>query len=214
MAVMPRRGPTRWPIRHGQPEQGDGAGVSDAELLDRIVADDRGALEELFRRYGGVCYGLAARIIGDEGLAQDVVQEVFLACWRGAGFDPNRGNVGTWLKAITHHKAVDMVRREERLRSRRAPESALRDLVDLTGATDESAWQLLRGAEVRKALQALPAEQREVLLLAYYGGYSQREISALSGVPLGTVKTRTLLGMRRLRKALGPTVSDQDEDRR
>lgn len=204
--------PTRGPIRRQARSSNDVE--SDTDLLDRVQAGDRKALEHLFRRYGGACYGLASRILGDETLAHDVVQEVFIACWRGSGFDAKRGSVGGWLKAVTHHKAVDMVRHEERLRARRAPESALRDLIDLTGAPDEGAWQLLRGAAVRKALQALPVEQREVLLLAYYGGYSQREISSLTGVPLGTVKTRTLLGMRRLRVALGPSLTDDNEDRR
>ena len=115
------------------------------------------------------------------------------------------------MLAITHHKAVDLVRREERLRSRRASEEALADIADASGAPDEAAWALLRGAAVRGALRDLPTEQREVLLLAYYGGYSQREISTITGVALGTVKTRTLAGMRRLRTALAPDVTDPGE---
>jgi RNA polymerase sigma-70 factor (ECF subfamily) len=184
--------------------------ISDAGLLERIDARDDEALATLYERYGGPCFGLARRILGDESLAQDVVQEVFLACWKGAGYNPTRGAVSSWLLSITHHKAVDMVRREERLRSRRAPEDALQLLADSGMSTAEGAWQLLRKDAVRAALHELPSDQREVLLLAYFGGYSQREISALIGIPLGTVKTRTLAAMRKLRTALASSVNDDN----
>lgn len=185
--------------------------VSDAELLERIDAHDDAALEQLYARYGGPCYGLARRILGDEVLAQDVVQDVFLACWKGAGYNPTRGAVSSWLLSITHHKAVDMVRREERLRARRAPEEAMQLLPDLGLSPEDGAFQLLRKDAVRAALHKLPSTQREVLMLAYFGGYSQREISAMIGVPLGTVKTRTLAAMRRLRAALASSVDTDDE---
>lgn len=185
--------------------------VSDAELLERISARDAEALETLVARYGGPCFGLARRILVDEILAQDVVQEVFLACWKGAGYTPTRGTVSSWLLSITHHKAVDMVRREERLRARRAPEEALQLLPDMGLSPDDGAWQLVRKDAVRAALHQLPSEQREVLMLAYFGGYSQREISTLIGIPLGTVKTRTLAAMRRLRSALASSVTVDDE---
>jgi RNA polymerase sigma-70 factor (ECF subfamily) len=184
--------------------------VTDVEILERLAARDEAALELLFERYGGPCFGLARRIIGDEALAQDVVQEVFLACWNGAGYDPTRGAVRSWLMSVTHHKAVDLVRREERRRARRAPEDALRLLAATTDSPEEGAWQLLRKDAVRAALHELPSDQREVLLLAYFGGYSQREISALIGIPLGTVKTRTLAAMRRLRAALATSVQADD----
>ena len=184
---------------------------SDGELMRRINAQDAPALEALVERYGGPCYGLARRILGDETLAQDVVQEVFLACWKGTGYDATRGAVSSWLLSVTHHKAVDLVRREERLRARRVPEDALQLLPDLGLSPEEGAMQLLRKDAVRAALHELPSEQREVLMLAYFGGYSQREISALIGIPLGTVKTRTLAAMRRLRAALASSI-DVDSD--
>jgi RNA polymerase sigma factor (sigma-70 family) len=195
-----------------------GAGLSDrpsdATILDRVGRGDSAALEELFVRYGGACYGLARRILRDDSLAQDVVQETFLACWRDGRYDQTRGTVASWLLSITHHKAVDAVRKEERLRSRRASEEALADLADASGSPEDQAWGLLRGAAVRGALRDLPTEQREVLLLAYYGGYSQREIATITGVPLGTVKTRTLAGMRRLRTALAPDVEVPEDEGR
>src|SRR5437763_10935323 len=88
--------------------------VSDAELLQRIANQDASAFELLFARYGAACYSLARRIIRDETLAQEVVQEVFLACWRGSGYQSTQGQVRSWLLSLTHHKAVDCVRREER----------------------------------------------------------------------------------------------------
>jgi RNA polymerase sigma-70 factor (ECF subfamily) len=184
----------------------------DAATIRRVAAGDDIALEELYQRYGGACYGLARRILRDESLAQDVVQEVFLTTWRGGGYDSTRGSVASWLLAVTHHKAVDLVRKEERLRTRRASEEALEDLAEADGSAEDQAWSLLKAAAVRGALRDLPVDQREVLLLAYYGGYSQREISAITGVPLGTVKSRTLGAMRRLRGALDGQVREQRGD--
>ena len=183
----------------------------DAAAIRRVEAGDSRALEELYQRYGSACYSLARRILRDEVLAQDVVQEVFLTCWRGAGYDASRGAVPSWLLAVTHHKAVDLVRKEERLRARRASEEALEDLAQASGSAEDQAWSLLQAAAVRGALRDLPTEQREVLMLAYYGGYSQREISAITGVPLGTVKSRTLGAMRRLRTVLGPRVTEKGD---
>jgi RNA polymerase sigma-70 factor (ECF subfamily) len=184
----------------------------DVATIRQVESGDSQALEELYHRYGSACYSLARRILRDETLAQDVVQEVFLVCWRGAGYDPSRGGVASWLLSITHHKAVDLVRKEERLRTRRAGEEALEDLAQASGSAEDEAWSMLQAAAVRGALRDLPVEQREVLLLAYYGGYSQREVSAITGVPLGTVKSRTLGAMRRLRAVLGPRVTEQRGD--
>jgi RNA polymerase sigma-70 factor (ECF subfamily) len=202
----------------GGPEQGALAGpgmlvrARDVAAARKAAGGDGGALEELYQRYGAACYGLARRILRDDVLAQDVVQEVFLTCWRGGGYDPSRGGVASWLLSITHHKAVDLVRKEERLRARRASEETLEDLAQASGSAEDQAWSMLQAAAVRGALRDLPSEQREVLLLAYYGGYSQREISAITGVALGTVKSRTLGAMRRLRAELGPRVVEQRED--
>ncbi len=178
----------------------------DESAIKRVAGGDSRALEELYERYGAPCYSLARRIVRDPALAQDVVQEVFLTCWRSGGYDATRGSVASWLLAITHNKAVDLVRKEERLRSRRVGEEALDDLAAAAGSTEEQAWSLVQAAAVRGALRDLPTEQREVLLLAYYGGYSQREISTITGVPLGTVKSRTLGAIKRLREVLGSQV--------
>lgn len=171
----------------------------DAALAALVGEGDGAALSTLYARYGRVAYALSRRILGDDGLAQDVVQEVFLTVWRDAArYDATRGSFSTWLLTLTHHKSVDSVRREENLR-RRAPAEVL-DLT--TPEPDEEVWTALRRDRVRTALAALPDPQREALGLAYFGGYTQQEIARLTDTPLGTVKTRMLLGMRRLRDAL------------
>jgi RNA polymerase sigma-70 factor (ECF subfamily) len=176
--------------------------LDDAALMERVNTGDEAAIEALYARYGGSCFGLARRILDDAQLAEDVVQQVFLALWKGTGYDPKRGAVSTWLMSMTHHKAVDSLRRESTRRKRLAGEQALMELQALGPGPEDEAWLRLRAERTRDALRLLPSEQREVLLLAYYGGYTQREIADLTGLPLGTVKSRTLAAMRRLREHL------------
>jgi RNA polymerase sigma factor (sigma-70 family) len=132
-----------------------------------------------------------------------VVQEVFLSLWRDARrFDAGRGTVATYLLSMTHHRAVDVVRREENLRRWRTSDEGLELEPDPKARVEEEVVTTERRAEVRAALSVLPPAQREALLLAYFGGYTQREVAALMGVPLGTVKTRMAAGMRKMKEAL------------
>ena len=136
-------------------------------------------------------------------MAQDVVQEVFLSLWRDARrFDAGRGTVATYLLSMTHHRAVDVVRREENLRRRRTSDEVLEFHPDPAPGVEDQVEASARRAEVRAALKDLPEAQRQALLLAYFGGYTQREVAALMGVPLGTVKTRMAAGMRKMKEAL------------
>ena len=178
-------------------------GMDDRALIARVTEGDGGALEALYARYGRACYGLARRILVDDQLAQDAVQEVFLTVWRDASrFDASRGGFSTWLLSMTHHKAVDSVRREENLRKRRTTADALEFRESDAPRVDDAVWSLLRRERVREVLQTLPEPQREALTLAYFGGYTQREIAGLTDTPLGTVKTRMLAGMRRMKDSL------------
>ena len=189
----------------GDPGPGAGTydGLDDRALVARVTEGDGGALEALYARYGRACYGLARRILVDEQLAQDAVQEVFLAVWRDASkFDASRGGFSTWLLTMTHHKSVDSVRREENLRKRRTTEDALEHHESDAPQVDDAVWSLLRRERVREVLATLPDPQREALTLAYFGGYTQREIAGLTDTPLGTVKTRMLAGMRRMKESL------------
>jgi RNA polymerase sigma-70 factor (ECF subfamily) len=182
------------------------AALEDAALLARVGEGDEAAIEVLYQRYGGACFALARRILDDAQLAEDVVQQVFLALWKGSGYNPARGAVSTWLLSITHHKAVDSLRREGGRRKRLASDQALLELAATGPGPEDEAWAQMRATRTRDALRLLAAEQREVLLLAYYGGYTQREIADLTGLPLGTVKSRTLTAMRRLREHLSGII--------
>ena len=178
-------------------------GLRDGQLVELVAQKDAGALEALYDRYGRPAYSLARRILTEETLAQDVVQEVFLSLWRDARrFDAGRGTVATYLLSMTHHRAVDVVRREENLRRWRTSDEGLEFEPDPKARVEEEVVTTERRAEVRAALSVLPPAQREALLLAYFGGYTQREVAALMGVPLGTVKTRMAAGMRKMKEAL------------
>jgi RNA polymerase sigma-70 factor (ECF subfamily) len=179
-------------------------GLRDDQLVGLVAEKDADALEALYDRYGRAAYSLARRILTDGTLAQDVVQEVFLSLWRDARrFDAGRGTVATYLLSMTHHRAVDAVRREENLRRWRTSDEALELEPDpKANSVEDEVESAERRAEVRAALAVLPPAQREALLLAYFGGYTQREVAALVGVPLGTVKTRMAAGMRKLKEAL------------
>jgi RNA polymerase sigma-70 factor (ECF subfamily) len=185
----------------------------DAELLRRIAAGDAAAVDDLYDRFRRPAFALARRILADDTLAEEVLQDVFLEVWRHPGaFDGRRGTFASWLMAMVHHKAVDAVRREESQRRRltRAEEDlALRAPLS-TYDVEEEAWSRSVGERVRAALGDLPEPQREALTLAFYGGYTQREVAALTGAPLGTVKTRMLAGMRRLKEGLGGPPRDAD----
>jgi RNA polymerase sigma factor (sigma-70 family) len=189
--------------------------LSDVALVRLVAEGDPRALEQLYDRYGRSAYALARRITGVGTFAEEVVQEVFFALWRDpAKYDPARGGFASWLLAAVHHKSVDAVRREQTLRNRRARAAEEAEwfttAVADAPAVEDEVWVGLRGERVRTALRELPASQREALTLAYFGGYTQREIATLTDTPLGTVKTRMLAGMRRLRDLLdGATDSSE-----
>ena len=192
-----------------------GSDPADVQIIQRIVAGDQRALGELYDRWCKQAFSLARRVCADEGLAEDVVQEVFIAFWREpARFDPARGAFGSWLLTLVHHKAVDAVRRESAIRRRTVP--AAEDGEEWSVAPGPGADQAALGAvvagQVRDALGRLPNEQREALALAYYGGYTQREVATLTGVPLGTVKSRMFTGVQRLRSVLGPLLGEVASD--
>ena len=187
-------------------------GLRDGQLVELVAQQDAGALEALYDRYGRAAYSLARRILTEETLAQDVVQEVFLSLWRNARrFDAGRGTVATYLLSMTHHRAVDVVRREENLRRWRTSDEGLELAPDPKARVEDEVEASERRAEVRAALKDLPDPQRQALLLAYFGGYTQREVAALVGVPLGTVKTRMAAGMRKMKEALSDAGREEQQ---
>jgi RNA polymerase sigma-70 factor (ECF subfamily) len=181
--------------------------VEDLELHRRVAAGDRAAFDHLYQRYGPAAYGLALRITAQENLAQEVVQDAFLALWRAPeAFDPARGAFRSFFLSLVHHRAVDAVRREERLRRRTERASNLEPVRGEDVAEDvvEAAYLGVRRKEVRAALEVLPPEQRQVIELAYFGGHTQTAIAEILRIPVGTVKTRTLAAMRKMRRVMSP----------
>ena len=176
----------------------DLAHLSDEALVALVARSDEVALGELYDRFGRVAYGLARRILRDDSLAEDAVQEGFLAAWRSASrFVPERAKASTWLLTLVHRRAVDLVRREERRRT-----EPLEEAAEAGGATDEAVWLRYERERVQNALSRLPDQQREALELAYYGGFTQSELADRLGQPLGTIKSRMFSGLSRLRELL------------
>jgi RNA polymerase sigma factor (sigma-70 family) len=191
------------PLRASRTQARELAHLSEEALLALIARDDELALSELYRRLSRVAYGLAFRILRDDALAQDAVQEAFLGAWRAAGrFTAERAKPSTWLLTLVHRRAVDLVRREQRRRT-----EPLQPEMEQVGAeaADEAELATQRQT-IRDALRQLPAEQREAIELAYYGGYTQSELAERLGEPLGTIKSRMFTGLARLREALGEDV--------
>jgi RNA polymerase sigma factor (sigma-70 family) len=177
----------------------DVAQLSDEALLEAVAGSDEAALGELYDRFGRVAYGLALRILRDATLAEDAVQEAFLQVWRGAtGYRPERAKASTWVLTFVHRRAVDLVRREERRRGE--PEGALPEPAG-PGA-DEAVVARSRREIVQDALSRLPADQREAIELAYFGGLTQAELAERLSQPLGTIKSRMFTGLSRLRVLL------------
>lgn len=178
----------------------DLAHLSDEALVALVSRSEEPALAELYDRIGGTAYGLAYRVLRDEGLAQDAVQDAFLGLWRSAGsFIPERAKASTWILTLVHRRAVDLVRREQRRRAEpleSAPEPS-------EGSAEEAAWLRLDRERVQTALAELPDRQREAIELAYYGGYTQSQLAERLGEPLGTIKSRMFSGLTRLRELLG-----------
>ena len=175
------------------------AHLSDEALVALVARSDESALAELYDRIGGTAYGLAYRVLRDEALAEDAVQEAFLGLWRSAGsFIPERAKASTWILTLVHRRAVDLVRREQRRRT-----EPLEDAPEPSdGSAEEAAWLRLDRERVQAALAQLPDQQRETIELAYYGGYTQSELADRLGQPLGTIKSRMFAGLARLRELL------------
>jgi RNA polymerase sigma-70 factor, ECF subfamily len=181
----------------------------DDRMLDLLARAEPEGVEMLYDRYAGLAYTLAFRVLNDAGTAEDVVQEAFLSIWRRAStYRSDRGSLRTWVCSIVHHRALDRLRgRSGRARGDVALDHASGEATSVSDTWDRVAVELER-QEVRAALVDLTVEQRETIELAYFGGYSQTEISDLMKVPLGTVKGRTRLALRKLRGILEYRVAE------
>jgi RNA polymerase sigma factor (sigma-70 family) len=181
---------------------------SDRVLATRLVAGEPEALAETYRRYVGLVFGVCQRVLRDERLAEDVTQEVFVYLWRCPDrFDASRGSLRSWLGVLAHHRSVDRVRAESRQARRELQIEASALVVNDIDYDVSATWLANR---VRGALEQLPADQKEAVVLAYFGDRSYRQVAVELGIPEGTVKSRVRLALRRLSTLLSPDFSDQD----
>jgi RNA polymerase sigma-70 factor (ECF subfamily) len=180
----------------------------DDRALGRALARcEIGALETLYDRYAALAFALAYRMLGDRESAEDIVQESFLNVWRHADrYDDQRSSVQSWLLSIVRHRCIDKLRSQ----SARPQVTRSDDALDLPAASDvwSDVAQRLTHDDIRAALQRLPAEQREAIELAYFGGYTHIEIAERMGIPLGTVKGRLRMGLQKLRQLLAEMEPD------
>lgn len=180
---------------------------SDIALIERIALRESPALKALYGRYGRKAFGLAYRITGEASGAEEIVQDAFETVWnKGAGFDASKGaNVCGWLMTIVHHRAIDYRRRELDRPPRHLPIDTMDNVLSTPDVWSDVSATLL-GEEVRTALNLLPDDQRRTIELAYFDGLSHGEIASQENQPLGTVKGRLRLGLRKLSGTLAPPV--------
>jgi RNA polymerase sigma-70 factor (ECF subfamily) len=179
--------------------------LTDEQCMTRLSGPEvEAALSALYDRYSRTVYGVGFKILGNRSLAEELVQDVFLKVWRSAGtFDPSQGSFSTWLYRVTRSAAIDLYRKRAS-RVRQVPDGAphIAAAKDSSAGPQEIVDESWLSWRVSRALEVLDAPHREVIELAYFGGLSQREVSERTGVPLGTVKTRTASAFRRLRREL------------
>ncbi|MFJ4046554.1 ECF RNA polymerase sigma factor SigK [Microbacterium sp. NPDC089987] len=178
-----------------------------ADLLIRVADGDQRAFAELYDLLSSRVFALILKVVVNRSQSEEVLQEVFLEIWQSASrFAPNRGQGRSWIFTIAHRRAVDRVRSSQSSTDRDM-RVGVRDLGGERDVVQEAVESKLEGERVVAALAALPEAQQEALILAYYGGYSQSEIAALTGVALGTIKTRMRDGLTRLRGEMGVSAA-------
>lgn len=174
--------------------------LADEDLMSLTGDGDAGAFAGLYDRHGRAAYSLAYRMMGERQAAEDLVQEAFLQAWRAAGsYRAERGSVRTWVLSIVHHRGIDQLRSSA---SRRRTQDRFEASASVSQPSEafSEAWRNSQRVQVREALQELPPEQLRVLELAYFSGYTHREIAELLDLPLGTVKGRMKLGLKKIRE--------------
>src|SRR3954471_7280131 len=177
--------------------------LADEDLMHLVARNDPRAFECLYERHSGAAFSLAYRMVGTRGVAEDVVQEAFLTLWRsGARYERARGSVRTWMLGIVHHRAIDALRRHSVHDKRRSSDEGIEERFEARERTDIEAARRDEAHTVRRAMDTLPAEQCQVIELAYFGGFSHSEIAELLGTPIGTIKGRMRLGLSKMRNAL------------
>jgi RNA polymerase sigma-70 factor, ECF subfamily len=189
--------------RTGRSGRGESSGASDPDLVGAIADGDERALAEVHQRYAGAVWAVAQRVCGDRAAAEDVCQTVFVDLWsRPERFDPERGKLRSWLVAQAHARAVDVVRSETARQRRQQRVARLAPTPPPSGDVEAASLLASLADHVRRALDRLTADDRDAIVLAYFGGHSYRETAALLGAPEGTVKSRIRRGLESLRHVL------------
>jgi RNA polymerase sigma-70 factor (ECF subfamily) len=196
VVIVPSLRRTRSPVEADVP-------VTPDQLMQRVARGDTAAFEAFYDQLANVVFGVIARVLRDPAQSEEVAQEVFVEAWRTATrFDPDKGSVSTWILTMAHRRAIDRVRSAQAAHDREE-KVALRDHVPAFDEVAEQVESRLEQQQVRRCLGDLTDLQRESVTLAYYGGYTYREVGELLDVPLGTVKTRLRDGLIRLRDCMG-----------
>ena len=183
------------------------AGHAERLMAQRLCGGDESALGEIYDQFSSFVFGLALRVIGDRGAAEDVAQDVFVSLWeQPERFDPARGSMRAFLGTVTHRRSVDLIRREE-ARRRRETRTSAEPVVDRR--VDDDAMAAVASLEVRNAVATLPPAQREAVELAYFQGHTYRQVALALGIPEGTAKSRLRLALGRVAEILSPDLSEQ-----
>jgi RNA polymerase sigma-70 factor, ECF subfamily len=192
-------------LRPGRLTRGSGVGdLADEDLMGLVREGDARAFEAIFDRHGGAAFSLAYRMCGRRAMAEDVVQEAFLSLWRsGARYDRARGSVRSWVLGVVHNRAIDALRRGIVREGRDVGVEGLAERLAAPERTDVEVARREEARAVRSVLGELPVDQRRVIELAYFGGFTHSQIAEVLGLPVGTVKGRMRLGLTKMRMSLG-----------
>jgi RNA polymerase sigma-70 factor (ECF subfamily) len=178
--------------------------LADEELMQLVRRGDADAFAVVYQRHASSVFSLAYRMMGSRSAAEDVAQEAFLSAWRsGARYDRARGSVRTWLLGIVHNRAIDAMRRGRVRDFPRVDDENAAERLEAAERTDVEVARRQEAEAIRTAIETLPSEQSQVIELAYFGGFTHTEIAAMIEAPVGTVKGRMRLGLKRLRDELG-----------
>jgi RNA polymerase sigma-70 factor, ECF subfamily len=178
--------------------------LADEDVMRLVRRGDARAFEVIYERHSAAAFSLAYRMMGTRAGAEDVMQEAFLSAWRsGERYDRARGSVRTWMLGIVHHRAIDALRRATVHDRRRVDDEGIEDRFEARERTDAEAARREEADVVRAAMSGLPPDQCQVIELAYFGGFTHTEIAEILGAPVGTVKGRMRLGLKKMRERLG-----------
>jgi RNA polymerase sigma-70 factor (ECF subfamily) len=178
--------------------------LADEDVMQLVRRGDARAFEIVYERHSAAAFSLAYRMMGSRSGAEDVTQDAFLSLWRsGARYDRARGSVRTWVLGIVHHRAIDALRRATVHDRRRSGDEGIEERFEAAERTDVEAARREEAGTVRSALRTLPSDQCQVIELAYFGGFTHTEIAEMLDTPVGTIKGRMRLGLKKMRAQLG-----------